>query len=72
MLDECARVLWLDSAGDPTDPFGEVPPSYLQIDALVGHFSSYSVVAVAVPEPSALLCLLALIAAPLHRPQRRR
>jgi hypothetical protein len=54
----CVAVRWLDEDGQELVPFGDVDPSVLKFDALVGHFSTYSIVAVNIPEPATLLLLL--------------
>ena len=56
----CADVLWLDANRALLEPFGSVDPALLRFEALVGHFSSYSVVLV--PEPATHLLLAAGIA----------
>jgi hypothetical protein len=39
-------VEWLDATRMLLDPLGSIDPSILRFEALVGHFSTYSVVAV--------------------------
>lgn len=46
VVDGCAVVLWFDVNGNPLDPMGGVDPTVLRFEALVGHFSTYSVIAV--------------------------
>ena len=53
----CADVLWLDANRAELEPFGAVDPALLRFEALVGHFSTYSVVLV--PEPASDLLLTA-------------
>ncbi|HBO43652.1 MAG TPA: hypothetical protein DD670_06925 [Planctomycetaceae bacterium] len=78
VVDDCVRVLWLDATGAMLDPLGGVDPSTLRFEALVGHFSTYGVVAVVpVPEPTTLAllsapALLAFGALPLASRRRRR
>jgi hypothetical protein len=57
----CVDVLWLDANRALLEPFGSVDPALLRFEALVGHFSRYSVVLVSapVPEPAASLLLAA-------------
>jgi hypothetical protein len=43
----CVAVLWLDENGMPLEPFGAINPAVLRFEALVGHFSTYSIVAAA-------------------------
>jgi hypothetical protein len=43
----CVAVLWLDGNGMLLEPFGPIDPSVLRFEALVGHFSTYSIVAAA-------------------------
>lgn len=70
ILDQCVRVLWFDENGSLLDPLAGADPSVIRFEGLVGHFSTYSVVAVtAVPEPASL-SLLALGAATLLRRRR--
>lgn len=59
--DGCADVLWLDANRAELEPFGPVDPALLRFEALVGHFSTYSVVLV--PEPASALLLVAAGAA---------
>ncbi len=57
----CVAVRWLDENGDELEPYGDVDPAAIRFEALVGHFSTYSIVAVnAVPEPSTPLLLLSV------------
>lgn len=58
VADECVRVLWLDENGLVLDPLGLIDPTVLRFEGLVGHFSTYSIVAVAVPEPTSLSLLI--------------
>jgi hypothetical protein len=52
----CVAVRWLDENGADLEPYGAVDPAVLRFEALVGHFSTYSIVAIsAVPEPATLL-----------------
>jgi len=67
--DGCADVLWLDANRTELEPFGAVDPALLRFEALVGHFSSYSVV---VPEPGPELLLAAAGAALATLAVRRR
>jgi hypothetical protein len=53
----CVEVQWLDASHLELEPYGTVDPALLRFGALVGHFSSYSVVLV--PEPAAHLLLAA-------------
>jgi hypothetical protein len=46
MLDDCVTVRWLDANGAELDPTAGIDPDMLRFEALVGHFSTYSVVAV--------------------------
>jgi hypothetical protein len=67
IADECVRVLWLDEDRLVLEPFGAIDPSFIRFEGLVGHFSTYSIVAVTpVPEP-ALLSLLALTVLAISR-----
>ena len=62
---------WLDENRLLLDPLGGIDPSILRLEGLVGHFSTYSFVAVtAVPEPSSLL-LVAVAAIFARRTHRR-
>jgi hypothetical protein len=54
----CVAVLWFDTNGAELIPYGDVDPAILRFEALAGHFSTYSVVAVTVPEPATLVMLL--------------
>ena len=65
----CADVQWLDADRALLEPYGSVDPALLRFEALVGHFSSYSVVLV--PEPATHLLLAAGIA-PLALAARKR
>jgi hypothetical protein len=52
-------------------PYGGVDPSVLRFESLVGHFSTYSIVA-AVPEPAAAASLVSVAAVlALVRSRRR-
>ena len=44
--DACVVVQWLDENRMLLDPLGSIDPSILRFEGLVGHFSTYSVVAV--------------------------
>ena len=46
VVDGCVVVQWLDENRMLLDPLAGVDPSILRFEALVGHFSTYSVVAV--------------------------
>jgi hypothetical protein len=46
VADACVVVQWLDETRMLLDPLGGIDPSILRFEALVGHFSTYSVVAV--------------------------
>jgi sugar lactone lactonase YvrE len=46
VADACVVVQWLDETRMLLDPLGSIDPSILRFEALVGHFSIYSVVAV--------------------------
>ncbi len=46
VADSCVVVHWLDEARMLLDPLGNIDPSILRFESLVGHFSTYSVVAV--------------------------
>ena len=46
MADACVVVQWLDENRMLLDPLAGIDPSILRFEALVGHFSTYSVVAV--------------------------
>ena len=50
-------MLWLDENGLVLDQQGLIDPTVLRFEGLVGHFSTYSVVAVVVPEPGAIALL---------------
>ena len=45
LVDECVVVRWLDANGSELDPSGGIDPAVLRFEALVGHFSAYSVIA---------------------------
>jgi len=49
VADACVVVQWLDELRMVLDPSAGLDPSVLRFEALVGHFSIYSVVAVATP-----------------------
>ncbi len=70
VADECVRVLWLDENGLVLDQMGLIDPTVLRFEGLVGHFSTYSIVAVAVPEPTSLSLLILGAAALLRRRHR--
>jgi hypothetical protein len=62
VADSCVVVQWLDENRMLLDPMGGIDPSILRLEGLVGHFSTYSFVAVtAVPEPSCQIMLLMAI-----------
>jgi hypothetical protein len=46
VVDGCVVVQWLDETRMLLDPLGNIDPTILRFEALVGHFSTYSVVAV--------------------------
>ena len=46
VADACIIVQWLDENRMLLDPLGGIDPSLLRFESLVGHFSTYSVVAV--------------------------
>jgi hypothetical protein len=46
VADSCAIVQWLDENRMMLDPQGGTDPSILRLESLVGHFSTYSFVAV--------------------------
>jgi hypothetical protein len=46
MADGCVVVQWLDENRMLLDPLGSINPSILRMEGLVGHFSTYSFVAV--------------------------
>jgi hypothetical protein len=46
VADACVVVQWLDENRMLLDPTGGIDPSLLRFESLVGHFSTYSVVAV--------------------------
>ena len=66
----CADVQWLDADRALLEPYGSVDPALLRFEALVGHFSSYSVVLV--PEPATHLLLAAGIATLALAARKRR
>ncbi len=70
LVDESVRVLWLDENGLVLDHLGLIDPTVLRFEGLVGHFSTYSIVAVVVPEPAAL-SLLSISAMALLRRRGR-
>jgi hypothetical protein len=56
----CVDVRWLDANGAELVPYGGIDPAVIRFESLVGHFSTYSIVALnAVPEPASLELLLA-------------
>jgi hypothetical protein len=46
VLDDCVSVVWFDATGATLDPSSGLDPAVLRFEALVGHFSTYSVVAI--------------------------
>ena len=46
VVDACVVVKWLDENRMLLDPQGDIDPSILRLEGLVGHFSTYSFVAV--------------------------
>ena len=46
VADACVVVQWLDENRMLLDPLGSIDPSILRLEGLVGHFSTYSFVAV--------------------------
>ncbi|MEX2169251.1 MAG: hypothetical protein WD851_08065 [Pirellulales bacterium] len=59
VADACVVVEWLDENRLLLDPLGGTDPSILRLEGLVGHFSTYSFVAVArIPEPATISLLL--------------
>ncbi len=67
----CLMVHWLDENGADLEPYGSFDPAVLRFESLVGHFSTYSIVAVAsVPEPTTLALLLIAAVAICMRPPR--
>jgi hypothetical protein len=46
VVDSCVVVQWLDENRMLLDPQGVIDPSFLRLEGLVGHFSTYSFVAV--------------------------
>ena len=49
VADSCVVVQWLDENRMLLDPLGGIDPSILRLEGLVGHFSTYSFVAVTSP-----------------------
>ena len=49
VADSCAVVQWLDGNRMLLDPLGSIDPAILRLEGLVGHFSTYSFVAVTLP-----------------------
>jgi len=47
-------VRWLDDNGADLVPYGGIDPSVIRFESLVGHFSTYSIVALTVPEPASV------------------
>ncbi len=66
----CVDVQWLDANRLELEPSDSVDPALLRFEALVGHFSSYSVVLV--PEPATHLLLAAGVVALASIARRRR
>ena len=55
----CVAVRWLDENSADLEPYGAVDPAAVHFESLVGHFSTYSIVAVkSVPEPASLVLLI--------------
>jgi hypothetical protein len=46
VVDACVVVQWLDENRTLLDPQGVIDPSFLRLEGLVGHFSTYSFVAI--------------------------
>ena len=58
VADACVVVQWLDENRMLLDPQGGIDPAILRLEGLVGHFSTYSFVAVTpIPEPSTVIML---------------
>jgi hypothetical protein len=49
VADSCAIVQWLDANRMLLDPLGGIDPALLRLGGLVGHFSTYSFLAVTLP-----------------------
>jgi hypothetical protein len=49
VADSCAIVQWLDENRMLLDPLGGIDPALLRLEGLVGHFSTYSFIAVTLP-----------------------
>ena len=45
IVDQCVTVLWLDGNGQVLDPSAGIDPAAIRFESLVGHFSTYSVIA---------------------------
>ena len=59
VADACVVVEWLDENRMVLDPLSGIDPSILRLEGLVGHFSTYSFVAVTrIPEPATIGLLL--------------
>jgi hypothetical protein len=49
VADSCVVAEWLDESRMLLDPLGGIDPAFLRLEGLVGHFSTYSFLAVTLP-----------------------